>query len=287
MDDYPMIIPPVLLSASEPDPQRKAEYWVSRNLLNVREAVRIFCAHALAHYPVVYGGHPAITPLVRQVASRIEHQAGIEASSGEPISKPKVLMFQSGLYFDPSSAGADVVLTPAHEADGRIAGPKGGMRNASLLRMRYEMIGKPDGLPVHLLKAYKKEFGARRFAELGTYEFSAAVFIGGMEGVEREFRIFRHFHPDTPAYPVGSTGSACIKLLKQVKPYLSPKTFDALRGETAYNLLMQQLLPVPGSSFDGMLGKGNWHADPTKRNPRTHVDPLENDRPRGQLSRRR
>jgi hypothetical protein len=282
MDDHPMIIPPVLLSASEPDPQRRAEYWVSRNLLNVREAVRIFCAHALAHYPVVYGGHPAITPLVGQVASRIQHQAEIQASVGESVKKPKLLTFQSALYVDTSAAGADVVLTPAHEADGRIAGPKGGMRNASLLRMRYDMIGKPGGPPVLLLEAYENEFGARRFAEFGTREFSAAVFIGGMEGVEREFRIFRYFHPNTPAYPVGSTGSACIKLLKQVKPYLNPETFDALRGETAYSLLMQQLLPVPGSSFDGVFGKGSWHADATMHNPSTHIDPPENDRPRGQ-----
>ncbi|MET3973174.1 hypothetical protein [Bradyrhizobium sp. S3.9.1] len=281
-----MITLPVLLSASEPDPERKKEYWQSRNLLNVREAVRAFCGHALAHYPVVYGGHPAITPLVRQVASRIQHQAEIQVSKGEPIRKPKVLMFQSGFHVDPSTAGADVFVTPAHQADGRIAAPKGGMRNASLLRMRYEMIGMPDGPPVELLKAYQKEFGARRFTALGTYEFSAAVFIGGMEGVEREFRIFRHFHPNTPAYPVGSTGSVCINLLKQVKPYLSPKALDALRSETAYSLLMQQLLPVHGSSFDGLLGKGNWRADPTKRNPRTHIDPPQNDRPRAQLSRR-
>jgi len=31
---------PVFLSASEPDPKRSEEYWNSRNLLNVREAVR-------------------------------------------------------------------------------------------------------------------------------------------------------------------------------------------------------------------------------------------------------
>ena len=66
MDGHPMVIPPVFLSASEPDPDRKEEYWQSQNLLNVREAARAFCAHALAHYPVVYCGHPAITPLVRQ-----------------------------------------------------------------------------------------------------------------------------------------------------------------------------------------------------------------------------
>jgi len=281
MDDHPMIIPPVLLSASEPDPNRRAEYWQSRNLLNVREAVRTFCAHALAHYPVVYGGHPAITPLVRRVASRIEHQAGI----GAILRNPKVLMFQSSLYVGHSSAGEDVVVTPAHEGDGRVAGPKGGMRNASLLRMRYDMIGRPDNHRLSLLANYAGEFGAERFAKLGTYEFSAAVFIGGMEGVEREFHIFRSFHPHTPAYPIGTTGSACTKLLNEVRPYLSRETLEALRSETAYNLLMQQLLPVPGSGSTGLPGGGKtWRAARAKIDPRSHIDPPENDRPRAQIS---
>jgi hypothetical protein len=287
MDDYPMIIPPVLLSASEPDPTRKAEYWQSRNLLHVREAVRTLCALALARYPVVYGGHPAVTPLVRRVASRIEHQAGIEAGTGGTVRKPKVLMFQSGLYVDRSSAGEDVVVTPAHEADGRLAGPEGGMRNASLLRMRYDMIGRPGDYRVYLLASHAGEFGAERFAKLGTYEFSAAVFIGGMEGVEREFHIFRSFHPHTPAYPIGSTGSACTKLLNEVRSYLSRETLQALRSETAYNLLMQELLPVPGSASTGLPAGGKTWRARSKIDPRSHVDPPENDRPRAQISKHR
>lgn len=281
-----MIIPPVFLSASEPDPDRKEEYWQSQNLLNVREAVRAFCAHALAHYPVVYGGHPAITPLVRQVASRIEHDAATGTKPGKSVKNPITLMFQSGLHVKPSSADQSVVVTPAHESDGTIATPEGGTRNASLLRMRYEMIGRPGKYPVHLLEDHANEFGAQRLARLKTYEFTAAVFIGGMEGVEREFRIFRSFHPETPAYPIGSTGSACAKLLKQVRPYLSPETFDALRGETAYSLLMQQLLPVPDSSVGGSLGAGNWREDPRAGDPRSHIDPKEIDRARVNLPQR-
>jgi hypothetical protein len=288
MDDHTMTIPPVLLSASEPDPKRRAEYWQSRKLLNLREAVRTFCAHALAYYPVVYGGHPAITPLVGQIASRLEHQAqaAVEASKERWATKPYVLMFQSGFYVDPSAAGDHIVVTPAHEANGSLAGPRGGMRNASLLRMRYEMIGQPGNFRVHLLGGFAKEFGAARFAKLGTYDFSAAVFIGGMEGVEREFRIFRTFHPNTPAYPIVSTGSACTKLLEEVKSNLPKSTVEALYTETAYNLLMQQLLPIPGSS-SGISSAANWRATPARTDPRYHIDPRKNDRPRTQLSKPR
>jgi hypothetical protein len=279
MDD-PAMIPPVFLSASEPNPRRKPEYWDSRNLLNVREAVRTFCAYALPHYPVVFGGHPAITPLVRQVAARTAHQAETQAGTGVKAARwPRILMFQSSLYVDRLESKEEI-FTPAHEADGRLAGPTSGMRNASLLRMRYEMLGTPDSRPVHpLLDNYVEQFGRRREALLKTYEFSAAIFIGGMEGVEREFRIFRSFHPHTPAYPIGSTGSVCIELLNQIRPYLTPEIFEALRDETAYNLLMQQILPIPSGPDAATAGR--WKMDLTPAyDPGTHIDPKEIDRPR-------
>ena len=89
--------PPIFLSASEPDPNRAPEYWNSRRLLNVRAAVRAFCAHALPHFPVVFGGHPAITPLVRNVA---DHVAFDGAS-------PCVLMYQSAQFVAHDSAHGD------------------------------------------------------------------------------------------------------------------------------------------------------------------------------------
>lgn len=274
------MIPPVFLSASEPNPWRKPEYWDSRNLLNVREAVRTFCAHALPHYPVVFGGHPAITPLVRQVAARTAHQAETHAGTEvKGIRRPRILTFQSSLYVDRPESEEEIV-TPAHGENGDVAGPTSGMRNASLLRMRYEMLGAPDSRPVHpLLDNYTHNFGLRRKAHLQTYAFSAAIFIGGMEGVEREFRIFRTFHPHTPAYPIGSTGSVCVELLNQVKPYLTSEVFEALRDETAYNLLMQQILPVP--SGPDVATAGRWQMDLTSAyDPGTHIDPKEIDRPR-------
>ncbi len=43
---------------------------------------------------------------------------------------------------------------------------------------------------------------------LKTYQFSAAVYIGGMDGVEAEYALFKKLHPTVPAYPVASTGGA-------------------------------------------------------------------------------
>ena len=47
---------------------------------------------------------------------------------------------------------------------------------------------------------------------LGAARFDAAVFIGGMEGIEVEFDLFREHHPNAPVFPIASTGAAA-KLL--------------------------------------------------------------------------
>ncbi len=39
-------------------------------------------------------------------------------------------------------------------------------------------------------------------------DFCAAIFIGGMEGVEDEYKLFKEAHPDVPVFPIASTGAA-------------------------------------------------------------------------------
>jgi len=134
-----------------------------------------------------------------------------------------------------------------------------GARRESLLYMRYQMIGKPidaafggalrgeerDRRLLWLLERYGPTLGTDRYDRFKSHAFSAAVFIGGMEGVEREFSIFRTFHPQTPAFPIASTGSACEKLLLLAAKHLMREDLvRTLRDETAYSLLMQQLFPV-------------------------------------------
>lgn len=302
------MIAPIFLSASEPDPKRDEKYWPG-NLLHIREAVRAFCAHILPHYPLVYGGHPAITPLVDQIAARMKLQASEEEEwarsqenasqedasqddssreKGESSPPPKILMFRSDLYIYPPNAREDVfvtpagmAVTPAHESGGEPATPPGGRRNASLLRMRYEMLGRPGRYPVHPDFARMADrLGRVRRQEMGTFEFSAAIFIGGMEGVEREFNIFRSFHPTTPAYPIASTGSACRDLFKRIKFDLTPEQSKALEQESAYSLLMQSLFPLPPAESEGARDIAPWPADPAAQNTDSHIDPEDLDKPR-------
>jgi SLOG cluster3 family len=290
------MIAPIFLSASEPNRSRDENYWPG-NLLHIREAVRAFCAHVLPHYPLVYGGHPAITPLVDQIAARmnLEARADQERTGNRDQERksslpPKILMFRSDLYINPPNAREDVfvtpdermAVTPAHEEHGERAAPDGGWRNASLLRMRYEMLGRPGPYPVHpYFERMTDRLGGAREHVMKTYEFSGAVFIGGMEGVEHEFNIFRSFHPTTPAYPIASTGSACTDLFERVRPYLTSEQTTGLEDkEAAYSLLMQDLFPIPSAESESVRDRAPWPADPAARNTDSHIDPKHLDGPR-------
>ncbi len=70
--------------------------------------------------------------------------------------------------------------------------------------------------------------------------YSMGVFIGGMDGVEDEYTLFCKDCAGVPAYPIGSTGAAALRLLQN-----NPKTpalNDLLLNETAYVWLFEQLL---------------------------------------------
>lgn len=85
-------------------------------------------------------------------------------------------------------------------------------RNASLLLMRQKMIGDND--------------------------YAAAVFIGGMEGVEDEYAMFKEFHPDKPCFPIASTGAAAKLLFEEKKGEFD----ERLATELSYKSLFKDLL---------------------------------------------
>jgi hypothetical protein len=64
-------------------------------------------------------------------------------------------------------------------------------------------------------------------------EFSAAVFIGGMKGIEDEFRMFNKYNPEALLLPVASTGGAT----KIVYDTLLPKKFKNKRLEKDYGYM--------------------------------------------------
>lgn len=187
----------IFLSASVPDPQRDPRYHMTADRVAIRDAVRALVTVALPHTQLVWGGHPAITPLVRVIAEGM----GV-------VGADRVRLFQSN-YFrgkmpKDNAAFETVIKTRTVRSD----------RAASLEHMRREM--------------------------LASEKFYAGVFIGGMEGVEDEFAMFRDMHPSAIALPVASTGAAALMIFQRDTQF--PKE---LKTDLAYPSLFRRLLSIP------------------------------------------
>ncbi|HAY34857.1 MAG TPA: hypothetical protein DCY06_12065 [Bacteroidetes bacterium] len=72
------------------------------------------------------------------------------------------------------------------------------------------------------------------------YQFSAAIFIGGMDGIEDEFKLFREFHPKAILLPIASTGAATRIVYNELLPEESRD--ERLVDDYAYMSLFQDLL---------------------------------------------
>jgi hypothetical protein len=144
---------------------------------------------------LVFGGHPAITPMIRLQVLQSRKAVG-----------DIVLMYQSRFFErsfpDDNKAFERVVLIDAVPEN----------RDASLTAMRRSMLDQ---------------------------QFGIGIFIGGMEGVEHEYGMFREMHPKTPAFPIASTGAAAGKLYT-ADPDLTKK-HPELADEISYLTLMRNL----------------------------------------------
>lgn len=162
----------IFLSASVPVPGR-GDYYKTATPFLIQYAVRELVIAVIRECRIIWGGHPAITPMVWAVC----RDMGVDA-------RDRVTLYQSryfeGRFPAENKEFASIVLVEAVLND----------RDASLQRMREEMLSCED--------------------------LNAAVFIGGMDGVEIEFDLFRHFHPDAKVLPVPSTGGAARQLAERI-----------------------------------------------------------------------
>ena len=113
----------IFLSASVPDPKRDPKYFETADVLAIREAVRALATLLLPRHLLVWGGHPAITPMIRVIAE----------SLGASVQE-HVLLYQSEFFRHmappDNDAFAHVVWVP----------PVEGNRDLSLERMREAML---------------------------------------------------------------------------------------------------------------------------------------------------
>ncbi|MCC6866957.1 MAG: hypothetical protein IT280_12455 [Ignavibacteria bacterium] len=184
----------IFLSASIPDEKRNEIYFKTADVIAIRDSVRALATVVIPKSRLIWGGHPAITPLIRYVMERMEYNI-----------RDHVTLYQSNffrdLFPDDNFSFEDVKIT-AENKD----------RGSSLNDMRYEMIVKN--------------------------EYKAGIFIGGMEGVEDEFKLFREAHAEALILPVSSTGAAA----KIIYDSLELKPDKRLVNDYAYMTLFKHLL---------------------------------------------
>ncbi len=173
----------IFLSASIPAKDRDQRYYDTADFIAIREAVLAVATVVVPHYRLIWGGHPAITPLIRTVYQKyLEEEYGRTIASEMLGSEMKehVLLYQSEFFAkkfpEDNNAFEQIKVIPEVDND----------REESLRSMREEMIVKND--------------------------FLLAVFIGGMDGVEKEYKLFTESHPDRLALPLVSTGAAAAGL---------------------------------------------------------------------------
>lgn len=204
--------------SDEPSAERNPVYYETADRIAIRDAVRALATTILPHVRLVWGGHPAITPVIRSVLERMDVEV-----------KERVTLYQSEffkrIFPADNSCVEDIRIT-----DIVSRGTNDETKEASLEEMRQRMFGE--------------------------HSYAAGIFIGGMEGVEKEFEFFKKNHPYAFCIPVASTGGAALELFESKEKsskIVLPEGFDRqrLKKDFDYQSLFQDL-------FEGIVPKSEW-----------------------------
>tara|TARA_R110002051_G_scaffold313632_1_gene389871 strand:+ start:596 stop:1255 length:660 start_codon:yes stop_codon:yes gene_type:complete len=180
----------IFLSASIPLPERHPKYYDTADIIAIRDAIIALATVVLPDHRIIWGGHPSITPLIYYVMERLvvndlkredwesefsEVEKDIISTKLKANIQNHVTLYQSLFFednFPPENEKfQNVVLTE-----------NGGDIHSSIHLMRQKMLRENT--------------------------FSAAIFIGGMDGIEVEYNLFKELHPDALILPIASTGAA-------------------------------------------------------------------------------
>lgn len=194
--------------------------------LRIREAVSYLCRYAFSRsLGIVFGAHPAISPLLLEAASRF---------SPEPAASPRVIIFQSE-HFAETIPRATLEL--ANWKSGELVWTKSAPTRADSLTLMRSIMAASPGL-------------------------EAAIFIGGMEGLYEEARLFREHNRNAPMVAIGSTGSAASRLCVDGYGDLGPDEFhgrgldtETLRSLDAYSVVFQQVFAGLGLNIASWGGE--------------------------------
>jgi hypothetical protein len=184
----------IFLSASIPYKDRDPKYYTSADVIAIRDSVRALATVVIPNSKLVWGGHPAITPLIRYVLNTMNKSVNTH-----------VTLYQSDFFkanFPIENGTFENLIRIVENKD----------RDSSLLDMRSAM--------------FKEN------------KFSAGVFIGGMDGVEIEYEMFKSIHPNAILLPIASTGAAAKIIYEKNKSLFDKR----LLTDYSYISLFKELL---------------------------------------------
>lgn len=185
---------PVFLSASVPTFGRQG--YETGDAYLIKEAVSALVEVVLGRCLLVWGGQPAITPMLWEAAKHysVPYQNVVQLYQSK---------FFEGRYPQENIAFPNFIETDAVEKN----------KTLSLRHMRCTM--------------------------LSAYPYSAAVFIGGMEGVLEEYELFKQLNPTAVVVPIPSPGGVSRDLYHRERGL--PAEFE---HAIDYSFWLYQLLKI-------------------------------------------
>lgn len=212
----------IFLSASIPLPDRHPKYYDTADIIAIRDAIIALTAIVLPQYRIIWGGHPSITPLIyyvieRTIINNLQRDSWDTQFSEEEkvkINEELKAKIQNHVILYQSLFFKDIFPEDNEKFKNIYFTENTGDINSSIQLMRNQMLSENA--------------------------FSAAVFIGGMDGIEVEYNMFREKHPNALVLPIASTGAAT----KIVYDNLLPEEFknERLVKDYGYMSLFQKLL---------------------------------------------
>lgn len=179
----------IFLSASPAQEERRKDPLRSEFPRAVSSfAYSIFCAGGR----IIFGGHPNITPFILKAAEAARTQYNFPLEPFIKLYQSEIFinhLITSGLRSLFSRNMTELVLTPQAHGESLYHPQQNGpssMGRASMDLMRHRMIAGND--------------------------LSAAIFIGGQDGVRHEHALFSNFFPKKPVYFVGGCAGAAKEL---------------------------------------------------------------------------
>ena len=196
--------PVVFLSASMPKVGRDPKFLKTADFTAIRDAVVGLINAIIPDFKMVWGGHPAITPII----ANIFEKRGYKDEKLVTLYQSK---FFTSVFPEEDKAFSNLVLTKIEQD------PNGkDDMNLSLRLMRRKMIGENN--------------------------IVAAIFIGGMEGILYEANIVKDLKPQAKLFPVASTGGASLEFYNDIIKDHDEFLDRELHYDMAYTSMFKTLL---------------------------------------------